>query len=63
MTHSSAVNVFHSDIKMTALLNLSVTDKIVSYSLDCDNVDRVSMKLMIIMWNNHEEVRIDCMNS
>ena len=60
MTYCSAVRVFCSGINVTVLLNLSVTEKIVSRLSDRDKSGRVNTKLMIIIWNDHEDVRIDC---
>ena len=47
IAQSSAVMIFHSDMKVTALLNLSVTDiMMLNPSVDCG---KVRIKSMIIM--------------
>ena len=58
----TAVYMNFSDSKKTHLMNLLMTIKMLSYWYK-NEIDKISMKFMIIMWNKINSIVIDCNNS
>jgi len=62
ITQSFVIIMFQLDIRVIALLNLSVTDMIVLYLSDFDN-DKIRIKSIVNVWKGQEDVIIDCKTS
>jgi len=62
IVQSFTVIMSQSDIRVIALLNLSVINIIVLYLSDFDN-DKIRIKLIVNIWKEQEDVIIDCKTS
>jgi len=62
IAQSSVIMMSWSDIRVIALLNLSVTDMIVLYLSDFDN-DKARIKSIVNVWKGQRDVIIDCKTS
>jgi len=62
IVQSFTVIMSQSDIRVIALLNLSVINIIVLYLSDFDN-DKIRIKLIVNVWKEQEDVIIDCKTS
>ena len=59
ITYCISFHVILSEIKFTALLNLSVIDIRQSYFFSKDIISKPKMKFNEIIWNDHEDISID----
>ncbi len=62
IAQSFTVMMSWSDIRVIALLNLSVIDMIMLYLSDFDN-GKIRIKLIVNVWKEQEDVIIDCKTS